>query len=208
LVTEKGSKTRSIAIPVPLAIMLLEFVWDQRHTFVCARQRTSPGYRPPDTLFVSMKSGRQFTPDAISNLLKQAFNQGGVRGSGHRLRAYYAEQVVYDAYLRAKAKHGRAFDVATILTVAAEALGHSDTKTLPKYLNRILRRDMLAEGFPIVARDPTAADNLRGLAAAIDDGVPGVAEALVRLLSEHSVAPIPAPELPGAPKPQRDRSGA
>lgn len=206
--TEKGSKTRSVAIPVPLAIMLLEFAWDQRHNFAVARRRTSPGYRLPDTLFVSIKTGRPFTPDAISNLLKQAFNEGGVRGSGHRLRAYYAEQVVFDAYMHAKAKHGRAFDVATVLTVAAEALGHSDTKTLRRYLNRILRRDMLAEGFPIVVRDPTAADNLRGLAAAIDDGVPGAPEALARILIELSIRSVPAPELPGAPKPRAAKPGA
>ena len=207
-VIEKGPKTRSVAIPVPLATMLLEFAWDQRHKFVLARQRASPRYRPPDTLFISMKTGRPFTPDAISNLLKRAFNEGHVRGSGHRLRAHYAEQVVFDAYMRAKGKHGRAFDVATILTVAAELLGHSDTKTLRRYLNRILRREMLAEGFPIVVRNTTAADNLRGLAAAIDNGVPGVAEAVARLLSELSIPPVPAPELPGAPKPRTARLAA
>lgn len=207
-VTEKGSKTRSVAIPISLATLLLEFVWDQRHAFVIVRQKNVPGYRPPATLFVSMKTGRSYTPDAISNLLKRAFNEGGVRGSGHRLRAYFAEQVVHDAYMRAKAKHGRAFDVATILTVAAEALGHSDTKTLRRYLNRILRRDQLAEGFPIVVRDPAVADTLRGLAAAADDGVPEVAERLARLARELSIAPIPAPELPGAPKAWADRPDA
>jgi integrase len=204
-VYEKG-KTREFALPITLAIQTLEFIWDQRHIFIERRRLHNPVYVAPRNVFLSSKTGGSMSPAAIGNLLKAAFKNAGVKGSGHRLRASYSEQVVLDAYLRAKAAHGRYYDVRAVLSTAKDSLGHKDQKTFKRYLNRLIRRDQIAEGYPVLILNTNHAAKVRAFAKALNDGEPAAAVELDRIMAALQLIPLEPPE--HAPRRARNRARA
>jgi hypothetical protein len=82
--------------------------------------------------------------------MKELFRRADVAGSGHRLRATFAEDIVRDLYLRDRARHGQHYNVDAILMLAAEYLGHSDPESLRHYINNILKQERALEGEPVV----------------------------------------------------------
>ena len=131
-ITEKGGRTRETKIPFSLMLETLDFVWGER-----AHLQDSPAPRGP--LWLSVKTRRGLTAAAIGDVVKQAFRSASVKGSGHRLRACYAEEVVFRLYDQAKTNQDILFDENQILIDAAEAMGHSNWKSLRHYLNRAVR---------------------------------------------------------------------
>lgn len=133
LITEKGPKTREIKIRFEIMFSTLDFIWSERAS-VAKSNRIIQG-----PIWLSKKTGRGLTATAVGDIVKGAFNAAGVRGSGHRLRACFAEEVVYRLYALAKEAHGIMFDENQVLIDAAEELGHSDWRSLRSYLNRAAR---------------------------------------------------------------------
>jgi hypothetical protein len=132
-ITEKGPKTREIKVPFQLLHHTLDFMWSDR-----ARVTPSNSILR-GSLWMSLKTKRGLTPKAVGDILKQAFVSTNVRGSGHRLRACFAEEVVFRLYALAKENADILFDDHQILIDAAEELGHSDWRSLRYYLNRAAR---------------------------------------------------------------------
>ncbi|MFA5599751.1 MAG: hypothetical protein WDA06_04055 [Phenylobacterium sp.] len=138
-VTEKGDVTREIKIPVPLMLQTLDFVWGERAAATGGPNISRGG------LWLSLKTRRPLSRVAIGDIVKNAFNAAGVRGSGHRLRACFAEEVVFRIYAEAKEAHGVVFDENQVLIDAAQELGHSDWRSLKNYLNHAARNYTTAQ---------------------------------------------------------------
>ncbi|MBY3367259.1 phage integrase family protein [Rhizobium laguerreae] len=153
-VIEKGKPARGLPIPINLSLEILEYIWNERARFLKDWRGTSP--TDSDYVFLSQTTARQYKRGSVSKILKSLFDATGVRGSGHRLRATFCEEVVRDLYLREKAKNGSHYDVDTILLLAAEYLGHRDPRTLRPYLNNILKQDAALEGQPVMFSDEDA----------------------------------------------------
>lgn len=132
-ITEKGNKTREIKIPFPLLHQTLDFIWSER-AGVAGSSKLIHG-----DLWLSLKTGRGLKPTTVGDIMKFAFVEAGVRGSGHRLRACFAEEVVFRLYSLAKDSGGVLFDENQVLIDTAEELGHSDWRSLRSYLNRAAR---------------------------------------------------------------------
>jgi hypothetical protein len=75
-----------------------------------------------------MKTGSFLKAKVVSNFVKQAFNDAEVEGSGHRLRAIFAEDVGRNAYLKEFAPKGLAWGMDVVLLMAASALGQAIRK--------------------------------------------------------------------------------
>ena len=132
-ITEKGPKTRGIKIPFLLLHQTLDFIWSERAS------KAGNSNLMHGALWLSEKTGRGLEAGSIGDIVKSGFSQAGVAGSGHRLRACFAEEVVFRLYALAKVAAGIAFDENQVLIDAAEELGHSDWRTLRSYLNRAAR---------------------------------------------------------------------
>lgn len=192
-VTEKRKVTRNVAVPLALCTELLEYIWDDRFRFV---QRRTAGERTGgigDEVFLSFKTGAAYTAGAISNILSEAFEMAGIPGSGHRLRAAYAEEVVRDAYLRARAVHGRNYDPEAIRILVREALGHMTDGTLSRYLNRITVEENLMPGQPVLVRQEEHAHSVRALVDELDEGNPVAVRLLDDVLGKLGREPRPEP---------------
>lgn len=131
-VTEKGGKTRDTQIPVGLMLETLDYVWAERATV----QRAGP---LRGSLWLSLKTRRALTAAAIGDLVKAGFRTASVEGSGHRLRACFAEDVVFRLYEEARVSRDVLFDENQVLLDAAEIMGHTSWKSLRSYLNRAAR---------------------------------------------------------------------
>lgn len=160
LVTEKGEKSRLAPIPIDLAQNILLYIWHYRRSISSNRSSMAS-----DFVFISMKSGTCLNPKSIGNIIKTVFNKLGINGSAHRLRAAFAHQIIKRAYLRAKAAHGRNWDIGAVLLEAKESLGHRRDRSLRSYLNRVIVEVELAEGHPVIVN---TRQHYREASAAID----------------------------------------
>ena len=182
-VTEKRQVTRSVAMPIGLVKELLGYVWDERCSFLATGPEPIRQSGLPDAIFISMKTGKAFETKSISNLVSEAFRKAEVAGSAHRLRAAYAEEVVRDAYLRARAVHGRNFDPESVWLLVREALGHKDFGTAKSYLNRILAEENLIPGQPVLVTREEHASSVRAFVDIINEGNPQAVVLLANALS-------------------------
>ena len=132
-IIEKGGKTREIKVPFQLLHQTLDFIWSERAKV----QSSGPVFH--GYLWLSLKTKDGLTAKAVGDIVKDAFVVADVRGSGHRLRACFAEEVVFRLYALAKGSSDILFDDHQILIDAAEELGHSDWRSLRYYLNRAAR---------------------------------------------------------------------
>jgi integrase len=142
-VIEKGQKPRKVPVPITLMIMTLEFVWNERAELIDDRRNSWTERSSAGSLWLSKKTGSAISAQAIGRLLKEAFKQGGVSGSGHRLRALFANNLVRRLYLEARALRGEGWDASSVLFEAAEILGHNHIETMRPYLNRVRREEQV-----------------------------------------------------------------
>jgi hypothetical protein len=191
LVTEKKAVTRNVAVPIAFFLENLSFVWEQRQIFIGNFAGSRPAWRDPGALIPSMKTGGCLRPNSVGNLLKTAFNSSDIKGSGHRLRASFAEELMRDAYYRARAAHGRNWDPQTILFLVAEALGHRDLDSLTHYLNQVIREDQLVEGNPVFVADRKQWLNVRALVDHLNSGNRDASIELTSLLARLGIEPEP-----------------
>ncbi|WP_207484952.1 site-specific integrase [Arenibaculum pallidiluteum] len=182
IVTEK-SKTRSAPVSFGLLSATLDFVWDQRATLLNDFRKI--GKNPADGLWLSRRSGCPLSAGAISDKIKDAFNRAGVLGSGHRLRARFAQDSVRRRYLLTRARLGKAWRPEEVLIPVADELGHSGLSSLQHYLNGALRELGALDGQPVVVNDKSQVPLVEELIARLDDGENGLVNELRRLLEKH-----------------------
>lgn len=189
LVIEKRRKARRVPLPFEMLENNLDYVWGNRADLVRARFAERQGWKDPDALFLSLKTGLAFEPKSIGNMIKSVFKRLSVPGSAHRLRAVFAQATVRAAYLKARAIHGRNVDKAAVLLDAAEKMGHEKPETLRPYLNRAIQEDNEAPGEPVLVSSSEDASMLRALADLMEEGDPRVARQVRDLLEKLGVEP-------------------
>jgi hypothetical protein len=194
-VTEKNSKTREVWISIDFFISNLNFVWEERARFVARSAIATRHRRRGGALFISNKTGRQLGRKSIANFLGVAFKKAGVPGSGHRLRAFFAENVLRAEWNRAKSKGIKSPDILTILFAVAERLGHRNIRTLRHYLNKLKRID---DGLDLVTDIDTHHEyTLRAALAEFFPGNEALSDRLVDLVRELAATqPDPVTKMP------------
>jgi len=128
-VVGKGNKKRSAPFPLPLMRDLLTVaIWDVRaEQLRCWQLRTAPVQ-----VFLSAKTRRPLSKNAIGNLVKAAFAAVEVEGSGHRLRARFATCYAERRWAKAFAANLFRWDQTVenqVLIEVAQALGHEEPTT-------------------------------------------------------------------------------
>lgn len=184
-VTEKRRRTRDVGVPIELFEHLLFYIWTARAELVAGMYAKRRKYKSCDALFLSLKTGRGLRKKSIGNLVNSTFKKLDIPGSAHRLRAAFAESVVRECYLRARAAHGAAWDRNAVLLEAAEALGHKSTRSLVHYLNRIMRELELVEGEPVLVTSPSDVEDVRAMVSFINSGNIHFANEMRALLAKH-----------------------
>jgi integrase len=167
MVIEKG-KARPLPSPVSLALEILDYIWSDRQEFIRGKQSRDPKYEPPDNVFLSYKTGAALKAGSISRVISKIFRNNAIPGTPHRLRATFAEEVVRDLYYKDKSKNGGKVDFISIIELASEMLGHSNKKTIKKYINNIVKKDRLLQGHVVVVKDPKDAALLTKISDALE----------------------------------------
>jgi hypothetical protein len=185
-VAEKGRPPRDVRVPLDLFEHLLFYIWTTRAELVNRLFSRRRNYRICGSLFLSLKTGKGLRKKSIGNLINATFKLLKTPGSAHRLRAAFAESVVKDCYLRARAAHGVAWDRGAVLLEVAEALGHKNTKSLGHYLNRIIREFELIEGQTVLVTEPAYFDDVRTMVGLLNSGNVLVATELRKLLAKQA----------------------
>lgn len=140
----KGNKLTSLQLPLELIFRTLDYIENERHEVVLKCRRKLVGYSEPDGIFLSSVDGQVLHPDSVTSIGRNAFKTAGVDKSNiHRLRARYAERII-ETLVDATST---GYDIGplsnwteTILTKAAERMGHAHTSSLRPYLNNYLNR--------------------------------------------------------------------
>lgn len=134
-VTGKGKKTRLVPVLPERLEKIRDYIRWHRKSLIAGRIGTD------DALFVSKKTGRRLTKEWVSKIFSRAFGaSGGYKLTLHRLRARFASLVVLTMARREMKKNGlRGFEKLAVLHAAAEVLGHSNIKSLNRYLDLALR---------------------------------------------------------------------
>jgi hypothetical protein len=184
-VTEKGRPPRDAGVPLDLLEHLLFYIWTARAELVARLFSRRRNYRRCDSLFLSLKSGMGLHKKSIGNLINATFKNLHIPGSAHRLRAAFAEDVVREAYLRARAANGDAWDRNAVLLEAAEALGHKNTKSLGHYLNRIIRELELIQGKIVVVTEPAYYDDVQVMVDLLNAGNDRIATEVRKLVAAY-----------------------
>ena len=152
MVIEKG-KARPLPITVSLALEILDYIWSDRRAFVERRRARIPHYNPPDNVFLSYKTGEALRAGSMSRVIGGKLREVGLSATAHRLRATFAEQIVYDLYHKDRAANGGRADFISIIELAREMLGHTSDKAIRKYLNNITKNDRLLRGHVVIVED-------------------------------------------------------
>lgn len=167
MVFEKGA-LRPLPIPIALALEILDYIWTERDEFVRRRQVRDPDFEPPDNVFLSYKTGRALQAGTIARIVSKALRKNGIPGTAHRLRATFAEQIVYDLYHKDRAANAGRPDFISIMELARELLGHTGDKAIRKYINNITKKDRLFKGHVVLASDAEDAILLKDISAALE----------------------------------------
>lgn len=167
MVIEKG-KARPLPVTIALALEILDYIWSERGDFICRKQARDPMYSPPDNVFLSYKTGLGLQASTFSQVISKVLRDNGIPGTAHRLRATFAEQVVRDLYYKDRNNNGGNPDFMSIIQLAYEILGHSNHKTIRKYINNIVKRDTLLKGHVVLVNDYDDSKLLKKVATALE----------------------------------------
>lgn len=143
-VKRKGGRTKRMYVPHRLIRMSHEYVIYERSEVVSRCRREIKGYREPDHLFLSSKTGKVMHPDSVSAMGRKVFRKAGIEDANiHRLRARFAVRTIetlVDALFENKTIGAESNWSETILIKAAEMMGHAHPSSLKPYLNYVLNR--------------------------------------------------------------------
>jgi integrase len=157
LIKRKGGKSKIINAQPDLVIRTVDYIQFGRRDIVESCLNTIVGYREPDEVFLSSRTGMVLHPDSVTSIGRQIFKKAGIkRANIHRLRARYAVRTVetlLDAVFNGGMVGPESSWIETILVKAAELMGHSSPESLRPYLTYVLNRR-------IQTADATKADAL------------------------------------------------
>lgn len=143
-ITQKGGSSKALHVQPDLIIRTLDYVNFGRDEIVKKCRRTIVGYREPEEIFLSSRSGLPLHPDSVTSLGRRTFQKAGVeRANIHRLRARFAVRTVetlVEAMFDGRTINADSIWVETILLKAAEVMGHSSPRSLRPYLTYVLNR--------------------------------------------------------------------
>ena len=143
-VTRKGGKTKPLTVPCDLIIRTQDFIEFGRSDIVKRCQREIVGYREPEEVFLSSKTGLALHPDSVTSIGRRTFRQAGISNANvHRLRARFAVRTIetlVDALFENHIVGSESSWIETILIKAAEMMGHSNPSSLRPYLTYVLNR--------------------------------------------------------------------
>ncbi|HET7560902.1 MAG TPA: hypothetical protein VFJ87_00810, partial [Rhodanobacteraceae bacterium] len=144
LIKRKGGKSKTLNVHPDLIIRTLDYIQFGRRDIVEACLNTIVGYREPDEIFLSSRTGMVLHPDSVTSIGRQVFKKAGIkRANIHRLRAKYAVRTVetlLDAVFNGGMVGPESSWIETILLKAAELMGHSSPESLRPYLTYVLNR--------------------------------------------------------------------
>ncbi|WP_434729523.1 hypothetical protein [Rhizobium binae] len=152
----KGGKERSVEFPLDLVLSLLEVgIWSVRKSLFAhweAQGKTDLDY---DAIFVSSTgNGRRLGLKQIGDIVKDAFSELDIAGSGHRLRAYYLTEMAWLLWNQELAKAGYRSDIAVsnnVMNRLAELAGHKKPSTTERfYLDQARDRHKMKANQPSV----------------------------------------------------------
>lgn len=190
------SDVEAITVLPDLLIRTLDYINTTRQETVTRHRAENIGYAEPDEVFLSntytAKTRGVLQANSVTNIGADAFRKAGVRNANiHRMRAKYAIGVVE---MLVEAMAGNHVNIApgsswteTILTMAAERMGHASPLSLRPYLNYVLhRRIQASEAVKAHAAAGRLRQTERRLAAAVRrlNNVASLQEAANLILSE------------------------
>lgn len=142
-VLRKGRLSGHLGALPDLLIRTLDYVAHERKSCLSRIVERNPDFTDEGWLFVSERTGGGLHEDSVTSICGDLFKRAGVeRSSLHRLRARFAVNIVttlVDAVFDDDMTVGNASSwVETILTKAAEAMGHRSPASLKPYLGIVL----------------------------------------------------------------------
>lgn len=146
LVRTKGRKPRHIGVLPHLLERTREWIEGPRAEIIRRFKRKYPGYEEPNEVFISNKTGRALTLTPISNLFRSIFTKAKVEGHGHRIRAYYlnnllqAELDAAIAILKSNGGTAANIDWELLLRKVAERAGHQNIESLRSYVTILKKK--------------------------------------------------------------------
>jgi site-specific recombinase XerD len=144
MITRKGGQTKPLTVPCDLILRTQDFIEFGRSEIVEKCQKEIVGYREPDEVFLSSKTGLPLHPDSVTSIGRRTFRQAGILNANvHRLRARFAVRTIetlVDALFENTIIGSESSWIETILIKAAEMMGHSDPRSLRPYLTYVLNR--------------------------------------------------------------------
>ncbi len=155
-VVTKGRPERSVEFPLDLILDLLEIgVWQVRKNLFehwTAEGKTDLDY---DAAFLSStRNGARLTRKSVGDIVKDAFNDLLIAGSGHRLRAYYLTEMAWLLWNQELAIAGYRNDVAVgnnVMNRLADLAGHKRPGTVERYyLDQAIHRHKMKANRPSI----------------------------------------------------------
>ncbi|TAV48386.1 MULTISPECIES: hypothetical protein [Rhizobium] len=189
-VFEKGAYTYGI-VPIELFLELLDFTWGERHELILKKRRRDPSYSAPPNVILSYQTGLSLLEKSVSNLVARSFKKLDILGSGHRLRAGFAENQMRKHYHQERALHGRGWQQDVVFELVREAMRQRKLASLRPYLNKILTQEHALNELPILLAKVEIAPIVRAILDALNGPNGAAVEAyLVAALEEFNLHPI------------------
>ncbi|MDX0890429.1 hypothetical protein GOE07_05840 [Sinorhizobium medicae] len=154
VVQTKGKPERSVEFPIDLVVDLLEIaVWKVRKALFERWTADGKTNLDDDALFLSStRDGARLATKSVGDIVKDAFNELIIAGSGHRLRAHYFTEMAWLLWTQELATAGYRSDVAvnnTVLNRLADLAGHKRPGTMERhYLDQAILRQKLRKNKP------------------------------------------------------------
>ncbi len=143
-VKRKGGTCKPVSIQPDLIIRTLDFIQYERQEIVDKSYQTINGYREPDEIFLSSKTGKRLHQDSVTSIGGRIFKKAKVaRASIHRLRARFAVRTIetlVDALFNGDMVGPESSWIETIILKASEMMGQASPQSLRPYLTYVLNR--------------------------------------------------------------------
>lgn len=162
-VKRKGQKGKmgQLVLSADLIFRTLEYIRFERKAVV--EKCRAAGKEPSEFVFISSRTGQPLHGDSVTRICGKIFRAAKVeRANIHRLRAAFITQEV-ERCLDAVEHGGNSMDLTsnwheTVLTMAAQLMGHTSILSLRPYLNQLLARRLQREAARKGGREPTDAE--------------------------------------------------
>jgi len=174
-VQAKGKPERSVEFPIDLVIDLLEIaVWKVRKALFERWTADGKTDLDDDAVFLSStRCGKRLATKSVGDIVKDAFNELIIAGSGHRLRAHYFTEMAWLLWTQELATAGYRSDVAvnnTVLNRLADLAGHKRPGTMERYyLDKAILRQKLKKNQPTLDARKDMMNALVGVSWSLDE---------------------------------------